>query len=345
MPTLDTSLLLDMLFAVIVLLFVPFGIRRGVAKEAMVSAGILIGIALAAAWTETGADRVGEQTDFGSDMARFVVAAGAVVLSTIILGYGGGAALGRVRAGILSRLAGGLLAAFNGAVLLSALLRLIERYLWRDEGAGVADDGYLGRYLLRDDEWLLLAAAVTMGVCVIFGWIVTGFRTRNEPLGEAPSQSMVPMPPRQRPVRVARDADAGKYEPVATQGTPLQSAPPPRPGRFGGGVSSLGQTAPITGQPDAWRSPETPNRGESWPRPKAMLDESAKTNGHASAPTVAGDWLRRATGRRRGGEADDAGGHGREHASNRRLTGLRCPGCGAAVGEQDVFCPECGATV
>jgi uncharacterized membrane protein required for colicin V production len=46
-PQIDTPLLLDILLGLVILLFVPFGIRRGVAKEAMVSAGVLLGATLA----------------------------------------------------------------------------------------------------------------------------------------------------------------------------------------------------------------------------------------------------------------------------------------------------------
>ena len=58
-PQIDTPLLLDILLGLVILLFVPFGIRRGVAKEAMVSAGVLLGATLAerfgAKMTVTGA--------------------------------------------------------------------------------------------------------------------------------------------------------------------------------------------------------------------------------------------------------------------------------------------------
>ena len=348
MPTLDANLLLDLLFAAIVLLFVPFGIRRGVAKEAMVSAAILVGVAIADAWTNRGAETVGDRTNSGIDTARFVVAAGALVLSTVILGYGGGAALGRVRPGLLSRLTGGLLAAFNGALFLSSLLRLIERHLWREEGAGVVDDGLLGQYLLRDDEWIVLAAVAVMSICVVLGWVVTGFRGRNAPLGDGPLQTAGPMPPRQRPVRVARDGDAGKVEPVVLEPTVYSPVPEPRPGRFGGGSGSLGQTVPIADQPDPWRSPDASDERTAWSPPRMMREQPTKTNGHASSPTVAGDWLRRATGMRRGGEAAPGSNAGQRDESGggaRPRTGLSCPVCGAAVGEEGVFCPECGATV
>ena len=95
----DTPFLLDILLGLVVLLFIPFGIRRGVAKEAMVSAGILLGATLAdrfgAAWGAVLASRFGWSRD-----ATFRASA-ASLRGHLLLGYGGGAALGPSRPGTL----------------------------------------------------------------------------------------------------------------------------------------------------------------------------------------------------------------------------------------------------
>ena len=71
----------------------------------------------------------------------------------MLLGYGGGAALGRTRQGVLAHLAGGVLAALNGGLLVALLLADVERYLppWNE-----LDDGMVSRYLLRETDRLLL---------------------------------------------------------------------------------------------------------------------------------------------------------------------------------------------
>lgn len=368
MPSIDTALLLDILLGLIVLLFVPFGVRRGVAKEAMVSAGLLLGAAVGAAWAETAGTDLASWLDLSAETARFAVAVTALVGGALLLGYGGGAALGRLRQGILARLTGGILAAVNGTILLAYLLAFVQRFLRPGSDPGVVDDGIVGRTLLRDLDWLLLGAAAVAAVCVLLGLLVTGFRRRGEPLAVEVGGGVVP--PRQRPVRVSREADSGKYEPTASD---APGGPDPRPGRFGGSspglAPGLGQTSPLPSPPERWRSDDPPQRdGDDWRRPRAMLDASPASNGHAPAPSRDA-WLRRtgtvthpspeaSTGSNAlggGGFGPPGGGttgavpragtppdpEGDGAAPGRR----RCPACGAVPGPRDLFCPECGTAV
>lgn len=348
MPTIDTDLLLDVLLGLIVLLFVPFGVRRGVAKEAMVSAGVLLGAVVADRWADRGGDELAGRFSFSVDTARFVVAVASLAVGAVVLGYGGGAALGRLRQGVLARLAGGLLAALNGALILAYVLAFIQRFLRPGRDVGAIDDGVVGRFLLREFDRFLLAAAAALAVAVVLGLIVTGFRRRNEPL-VLPGADNPGIPPRQRPVRFPRGGDAGKYEPDAD---PPPPGPASRPGRFGGGASSLGQTRPILDRPEPWRGDE-PETGASWPRPRATLEVGGATNGHAAEPAGATDWLRRGSGTLhfdRPSTGDPTlGGDGVARPPTEPVAGetgeRRCPTCGAPLGRQDVFCAECGTTL
>ncbi len=353
MPTIDAALLLDLLLGVIILFFVPFGVRRGVAKEAMVSAGLLLGVAVAETWANRGAEPLVERFDVGHDTARFVVAVASLGVGLLVLGYGGGAALGRVRQGLLARLAGGVLAAINGALVLAYLLAFVQHYLNHGNDPGVIADGYVGGALLRHLDWLLLGAAGLLAACVVFGLIITAFRHRNDvPVPPSPDPLAGAVPPRQRPVRVAREADAGKYEPTGGASFGSSTTPDPRPGRFGGGTSSLSQTAPLLDTGDRPRVAEDQNRGSAWSRPLPPIDPGHATNGHAPTPPVADDWLRRSRPAPRPDDSDQppstAGTRWRPGALDRTnfdALPRRCPSCGAVPGSNDVFCPECGATI
>lgn len=351
-PTLDTELLLDVLLGLIVLLFVPFGVRRGVAKEVMVSAGILFGTAVADRWAVRGGAEVADRFGLAEATARFVVAAVCLGVGALVLGYGGGAALGRLRQGIMARLTGGLVAAGNGALLVALVLDFLRRYLRGGRDLGAVDDGYLGRTLLRDFDWLLLGAAAGLALVVVLGWIVTGFRRRNEPV-LLPSADGPGIPPRQRPARLPRGGDTGKYEPD-------EGPPPPesRPGRFGGsgGAASLGQTTPLLDRPEPWRPPDEPDRGVSWPRPRASFEAEQTTNGHHPTPAGTGDWLRRGSGtlpldRPAPGDApgdvaeDDRAWRPPRDRPAAESDERRCPTCGATLGRHDLFCAECGTTL
>ena len=113
------------------------------------------------------------------------------------------------RPGTASRLAGGLLAAFNAAFLLSTLFGWIDEYL--KQGAAL-DDGIIGEALLRRADLLLLGAAGVLLVLTVLGWIVNASRSRRQPR-ESDRSLVGAMPARQRPLRMANDGDAGKYEP------------------------------------------------------------------------------------------------------------------------------------
>ena len=337
MPQIDTPLLLDILLGLVILLFVPFGIRRGVAKEAMVSAGVLLGAALAerfgAAWGAELSSRFGLE----QGTATFAASAALLLACTFLLGYGAGAALGRSRPGTASRLAGGLLAAFNAAFLLSTLFGWIDNYL--KQGASL-DDGIVAEALLRRADLLLLGAAGVLMVLTVLGWIVNASRSRRQPR-EGDGSLMGGIPPRQRPVRMANAADAGKYEPGLE--------PVSRSGRFGQGLEA---TSPLPvgstyAEAEQWSRDGQPthvNNGHSRTSQVERPGQRALDAPHAqSDETVWSPWSAAA--------ADETVAK-TESAGPWPVTSSlgvtdddRCAVCRARVGPRDVFCPECGATL
>ncbi len=334
MPQIDTPLLLDILLGLVILLFVPFGIRRGVAKEAIVSAGILLGAVLGGRFGQAWGQELSQRFTMGQGAAIFAASAVLLFGCTFLLGYGGGAALGRMRPGTLSRLMGGLLAAFNAALLLSYLLRWIDEFL--QQGAAL-DDGIVSEALLRQSDLLLLGATGVLLALTVIGWLVNASRSRRQPR-EADGFPLAGMPGRQRPVRVAPAADAGKYEPGIE--------PVSRSGRFGQGLDATsplpagsavtyGGQAPWAGAGQATLANnghghhsgsqsdstlETPRDDSVWsawspPANDETISRSEPANQWPVTSSI--------------GVTDDA----------------LCAVCRARVGARDVFCPECGATL
>lgn len=332
MPRIDTPLLLDVLLGLVILLFVPFGIRRGAAKEAMVSAAILFGGLLAERFAQVWGVELSARLGLDPSMATFVASAGILFASMFLLGYGGGAALGRVRQGTLSRLVGGLLAALNAGLLLTYLLGWIDSLLGQ---SAPLDDGMLSRTLLRETSLLLLAAAGVLFTLTMLGWIVNAARSRRQPHG-IESDPLASVPPRQRPVRVATAADTGKFEP--------DDVPTPPTGRFG---PMLEATSPIAA-----------GRSATW----SGAPGDATTNGHGRGGNLDSHWEHpdrhvQSTNDEtvwaawNSQPADDT--LGRTEPTPRwpvsTSSGVtddeRCAVCRARVGPRDVFCPECGATL
>lgn len=329
MPIIETSLLLDVLLGLVILLFIPFGIRRGAAKEAMVSAGILLGATLADRFASQWGDELALRFGIEPSVATFSTSLLLLFGCTFLLGYGGGAALGPSRPGTLSRLAGGLLAAFNAALLLSYLVAWIARDL--RQGAAL-DEGIISTALLHQADMLLLGAAVVLFGLTVLGWIINATRAHRQPqaVRGRPDPAMMA---RQRPVHMpAQDDDVYEppYDPIA------------RSGRFGQNVdaTSLISTG-IAPRADAYAVPST-NGHARYP-----ADDKRHRNGDshyaANDDTMWSAWS---------APAPAATASSSETTSRwpvASATGVtdddRCAVCHAQVGPRDVFCPECGATL
>lgn len=331
MPEIDSRLLLDALLGFIVVLFVPFGIRRGVVKEAMVSGGLLLGVLVADAWAAEGGARLAVLVGSDPALTAFAVSLAALLAGTFAIGYGAGAAVGDLRSGVPARLAGGILAAVNGTVFLSFLLRAIDRWLQPGDTLG---EGVVSGTLLRRSNDLLLAAGGLVLLLIVIGWIVRAVRgPRTFP---APEPAVAPL---SRPVRVASGADADKFEPVA-----VSSA--------GYGHGSLVETAPLATEPT--------RGGNPWRRPPGA---TPPPNGHARQPATSGtggngsEWLDRGDdaaagpGRRANWTDRSPAGDSERRFGTGPIANLdpveqrRCPTCGAPASATDLYCQQCGKTL
>jgi hypothetical protein len=326
-PRIETSLLLDVLLGLVILLFIPFGIRRGAAKEAMVSAGILLGATLADRFASPWGDQLAQRFGLEPSVAAFSTSLLLLFGCTFLLGYGGGAALGPSRPGTLSRLAGGLLAAFNAALLLSFLIAWIARDL--RQGAAL-DEGIISTALLHQADILLLGAAGVLFVLTVLGWVVNASRARRQPHA-VPSRADVALPPRPRPVSIpSQDDDVYEppYEPIARSGrfahnvdatSPLASGIAPRPDAYApatNGHARIHVDDPRHRNGDALYSANDDTMWSAWSAPAPATATSSETTSRWPVASATG-------------LTDD------DH----------CTVCRAQVGPRDVFCPECGATL
>lgn len=325
MPQIDTPLLLDVLLGLVVLLFIPFGVRRGVAKEAMVSAAILLGALLAARFGEAWAPTVSSWTGLDLSSSTFATSLALLLGTPVLLGYGGGIALGPTRPGVLSRLTGGLLAAVNGVFLLSTILSWIDRDL---RASAPLDEGVVSDILIRQSDQILLIVTLGLIVITMLGWCVRAVRARREP---SRSDVAAGAPMRQRPVGAGSGADFGKHEPLRDQGAPT--------GRF---APSLDTTSPL---PAAGAAIWSSRNIESSANGQSAAHHAGATRSQANGMPAASDdqtvWM----------AWSGASEAGRSSApwpvtSARGVTDdERCAVCRAQVGSRDVFCPECGATL
>ncbi|MGI9252406.1 MAG: CvpA family protein, partial [Thermomicrobiales bacterium] len=156
MPELSSQLLLDILLGFIILLFAAFGARRGVGREALVSAGLLLAAVIIGEWGERGGKWISGMFGLDNGTATFAVELAALLLGTFLVGYGSGGAIASRRPSFISRIAGAILAAVNGTIFLGYLLRMIDQNL---KPGPALDDGFLTGILLHHFDLVLLAAA------------------------------------------------------------------------------------------------------------------------------------------------------------------------------------------
>src|SRR5262249_44046394 len=156
----------------IVVLFAAIGCWRGATKEVVVTAAIFAGAALASSWAKPWGSDLANLTGLRADVAQLVVAAAALLSATVVLGYGGSALIGSPRVSFGERLAGGVLAAINGLLLLHYLLSFIERFITDDGAQRALARSEVSRELLRQFGWLLIGAAGVVATAIVVGLLL-----------------------------------------------------------------------------------------------------------------------------------------------------------------------------
>ncbi|HKG26258.1 MAG TPA: CvpA family protein [Thermomicrobiales bacterium] len=239
----DDYILLDILLGLIVALFAAIGYWRGAVKEVVVTAGIFAGAALASSWAVPWGSDLADLVDMRVEVARLLVAATALLTASLVLGYGGSALVRSSDVGLAGRLLGAALALINGCLLLHYCLWFVERFL-TDEGAQDAlDHSDVSRVLLRQFGWLLIGAAGLVALAIAAGLLLERRRSARLLVPVAGTADAVPLTyghpnHRQRPPRLPRGADGGKYEPVARGYDPVGE-------RYTADAAAVGQTIPL----------------------------------------------------------------------------------------------------
>jgi uncharacterized membrane protein required for colicin V production len=319
-------LLLDILLGLIVALFAAIGFWRGVVKEAIATAAILGGAAIAASWANPWGGDLADLANVRVDVARAIVAGLALLVPALFLGYGGGSLVADRPRGLGARLGGATVAAINGCLLLHFGLYYVDLFLADDEAKQVLVEGHASRLLLHQFGWFLVGSASLLAVMLAAGWQARR-RARLLPRSAAydawtDERWRPDAAPRQRGLRLPRRADDGKYEPLArgfdatseryaadapraSQTMPLAAVDPSRLLRDGGAGG------PVNGSPagdrfggDEWlRQARTPAGGADR-TVAADLNGTGGPERRREATSVADQWFRSTPAGPTGGESD-----------------------------------------
>ncbi|HEX5506307.1 MAG TPA: CvpA family protein [Thermomicrobiales bacterium] len=161
---------LDLLMALIIVMFIPIGLWRGALREWVALAGILLGAALAAEWAYPWGGDLANELLIDPKLARFAVGALLFLAVTLFIGYGAGMALPyRPDLSWPNRLLGALLGLGNGALILSSALRIMQHNLFDDQASSPLLGSALAYVLIEQIGWVLLALTVVFFLTVWIG--------------------------------------------------------------------------------------------------------------------------------------------------------------------------------
>ncbi|HVL22840.1 MAG TPA: CvpA family protein [Thermomicrobiales bacterium] len=214
-----SSLVLDALLVLILLMIIPLGFFRGGLREVCTSGGLLLGILLAEQWASRWGQRVADVANIDEGAATFAVAVAIVVLAAAIVGYGASAAFA-YRPGPGGRLYGGYLALLNGMVFAGFLINAVIVYVNDGERPAMIEDGYVSRALSVGFEWVLLAGAGGILLATLFGMFVRE-RAEDEFAYVPPAHASEPAVSAAPTRRLAPPTEPEKIEPPA----PAESHP------------------------------------------------------------------------------------------------------------------------
>jgi uncharacterized membrane protein required for colicin V production len=165
------ALLLDALLTIAILLLIPLGVVRGGLREVCSSAGLLLGILLAQAWSIRWGNTISDLLNVSEKGSRFSIAVLIVVASTAVVGYGGSSAFS-YRPGPGGKMFGGAIAVINGVVIAGFIVNSVATYINDGEYPAVVEEGYLTRALSEGFDWVLLLSAGAVMMLSILGMIV-----------------------------------------------------------------------------------------------------------------------------------------------------------------------------
>ncbi len=303
-------MLLDGLFLLTGLLLLPIGFGRGVQREVFVTAALLAGTTLSAAWARPWGQDLADAINVRTGAGQFSISAAFLIGSVVVLGYGGSAAARVERAGLSSRMAGAVLAVINGGLIASLLLRDIERFLADAATERSLKESIVAWTLLRQFGWVVLGAGLVVLVLISVSLISNrqGALVAGQDRSGGRAWQRSDRVDRGRKRRLGWGRDDGKVEPRST-------AFDGRTGRYGADAPRFQETMPI-----------------------APVDSSMWSVDRARGAFVGGsEWLQIAT------EPPGPAGTPVDPVTvGAASEAIRCVGCGERLRGEDAFCPRCG---
>lgn len=167
---LNISQVLDLLMALVLIMFVPIGLWRGALREWLTLAGITLGLLLAGSWATPWGIDLATATSRDQNLTSFTVAIVFFLGSTLIVGYGGGVTLPyRPDLTGTNRFLGALLGLGNGTLILSGILQIMQRNLFDGRSESPLKTAGLAAFLIDSVGWVYLGLFAIFIGCIVAG--------------------------------------------------------------------------------------------------------------------------------------------------------------------------------
>jgi uncharacterized membrane protein required for colicin V production len=227
---------LDLLIAVILLLFLAIGSWRGLLREAIATVGILLAAMLANQWALPWGAALTTGTGLTRPLASFLVAILLFLGVVFVIGYGSALLLPTRPPTRWQRLVGGLIGLVNGALVTGYTLGFLQTYLLSSPPDSFIMQSAAGWFLVNLVAFIFLLpvlvltpAILVMAVVRFFRWLRGGAARQQPTVSPAPGAAapIVDEPPTRalpRPTETLETTQPLATSPVAA---PAESAPPP----------------------------------------------------------------------------------------------------------------------
>ena len=164
------SQVLDLLMALVLIMFVPIGLWRGALREWLTLAGITLGLLLAGTWAGPWGTDLAAATGRDQNLTSFFVAIAFFLGTTLIVGYGGGITLPyRPDLTGTNRFLGALLGLGNGTLILSGILQIMQRNLFAGRSESPLKTASLATFLIDSVGWVYLGLFAIFIGCIVAG--------------------------------------------------------------------------------------------------------------------------------------------------------------------------------
>lgn len=164
------SQVLDLLMAMVLIMFVPIGLWRGALREWLTLTGITLGLLLAGSWATPWGTEIATATGRDQNLTSFTVAIVFFLGSALIVGYGGGVTLPyRPDLTGTNRFIGALLGLGNGTLILSGILQIMQQNLFSGRPESPLKTAGLAAFLIDSVGWVYLGLFAIFIGCIVAG--------------------------------------------------------------------------------------------------------------------------------------------------------------------------------